>query len=610
MIILKQIISILLFVIILNQFSFSQTTHFAVIVDPQIGLQDSEGKLLSAIENINSRNDLDFVIVFGNISSDGSYSKLNSANNLLQELKIPYYVAPGINEVSLAANGGIDYSQSIGGDGFSFNLANKMFLSINSFIPYNPYLKRINIDESKWIKDFIASSDFKSLILFSSVSPPEMQNRDELNGILSKVDNALMFIVDENQYEREKFENLDIIKLPVVTGKDLFYNSIKFNDDTVYVFKSLLAEMSDLLIDSFKLQPLDIRAIDKKDVLIHSGQVKINHVISFYETHLAKPLFSESLIYTASKTGTINATDEFGNQKWQYYAGGTMFHSPARYKDILAAVIFESDLITLNANNGDVLQIIGLSENINGPPSLIDIRHNGYDTKGIIVTTVTGAIYCYELFSLELVWSQKTMKGRISSAPLSEKNMVIFCNRKGEVFALNSDNGTLVWKTRLGKNDVPHLNFTSPLTDGKNVYVLLDHNILAAIDLLQGTLRWTNNNIPHQHTFIMDVNGQILVKGNDKNYMLVSSSDGKLISTFPSFSNTYFPGNFVKTEKFILNGTSEGDVVMIDPNLNVTVLFNSFNAPVVSVTTLDSDSFVSLDMNGNLIFFELIEMKE
>jgi outer membrane protein assembly factor BamB len=600
-------LAILIIFIILSDFQYihSQPINFAVITEPLIGSKNSETNLKSIVDQINVRKDLDFVVIFGNVSSDGSFQLLNTADNILTKLKIPYYVSPGINDISKADNGGIDYFQSIGSDGFSFTFGNKIFLSINPALPFNTYLHRINVDEIKWISDFITSSGLNSLLLFSPVAPDKIQNNENLRNILSKVDTWLIFCGSDDQYKREKYFGSELISLPALSGKELSYNTIKIENDTIYIFRQSVAEKSDLLIDMLNISTIDIEPIEKKVTEIFSDNIIINEAINFNETHLAEASYNDGLINTASKNGTIKAIDTRGNLKWEYYTGGTMFHAPVRYRDLLAATIFESDLITLNANNGELIQVMGLSENISAPPVLIDIRHNGYDTKGVIVSTVSGNIFCYELFSFELVWSQKNVKGRISSIPLQEKSMVIFCNSKGEVFALNSDNGTLVWKYMLGTGNQKYLNLAGPVTDGRNVYVLYEENILTALDLLQGTQRWVNSELPHQHSMIVKDDKHILVKGKDNNYFLISSADGKLIRSFPSLSRNYFPNNFVLTDNFILNGNSEGDIVMIDNNQNVSQLFNSFSAPVVSINAIDENSFVSLDLDGNLIFFDI-----
>lgn len=597
--------SFIISIFLLSSVAFPQQIKFAVISDPLIGLTNSEYNLNFTIAHLNTRNDLDFVIIFGNISNDGLYQKLNTADNLFSELKLPYYTAPGISDISKSLSGGVDYLQTLGRDGFSFNFNGINFISINSAIPFNPYLQRINIDELRWINDFITSSGSDRSFLFSSTSPEDIQNTNDLHKIISKSSYTVIFGADVKQYSREKFGAVDVIKLPRSAEKVITYNTVKLENDTLFFFRRLITDKVDSLLDKVHLSKSIVPEIIKNEIDVYSDIVTINKIIKLNETHLAKAVFKDGLIFTASKNGLINAIDIQGNLRWNYNTGGTLLNTPDRFRDLLAAVIYESDLITLNANNGDVFQIMGLSENISAPVLLIDVVHNGVKTKGIIVSTSSGDIYCYELFSLELIWNQKNIKGRMLSAPLQHDNMLIFSNLNGEVFALNSDNGTLIWRHRVSRENKIFKNLSSPVTDGRNVYVLFDENILIALDLLQGTQRWINTNTPHQHSLLIKDDKELLIKGKDNNYVSVSASDGKLIRSSPSFSNKYFSNNFLMNENFILNGNAEGDVLMIDFDIKVTKLFNSFSVPVLSITQIDNNSYISLDMDGNLIFFNL-----
>lgn len=583
----------------------AQQINFAVIADPLIGSKNSETSLKSIVDNINIRKDLDFIVIFGNISTDGSYQKLNTADNIISKLKIPYYTAPGVFDISNSLNGGVDYLQAIGRDGFSFSYAGSTFISLNSAIPFNPNLQRISIDEIKWINDFITSSGLDKLFLFSSTPPSDIQNKNDLNNILNKVSHSVIFSTDEKQYRKDKYEDIDVIRFPGLSEKEVAYNVVSFENDTLSVFKRLLTDKSDLLTDMIPLRKSPVIETTKKEIEVFSDFVTIKKTINLSETHLANAFYKDGLIFTTSKNGLINAIDIQGNIKWDYFTGGTSFNPPDRFRDLLAAVIYESDLITLNANNGNVYQIIGLSENISAPPLLIDVVHNGVKTKGIIVSTTSGGIFCYELFSLELIWNQRSIRGRMLALPLQQGNMLIFSNLNGEVFALNSDNGTLIWRYRVSRENKTFMNLTSPVTDGRNVYVLFENNILTAIDLLQGLQRWINNNTPHQHSLIIKDDKHLLIKGKDNNYILISSLEGKLVRSFPSFSTNYFPSNFLMDKSFILNGNAEGDILMIDSNLRVNKLFNTYSTPVVSITKIDDITFISLDTDGNLIFFDI-----
>ncbi|MBS4034281.1 MAG: PQQ-binding-like beta-propeller repeat protein [Ignavibacterium sp.] len=588
----------------------AQETQFAVIADPLLGSKNSETILITIVDNINNRNDLDFVIVFGDISTDGSYAKLNSADNILSKIKIPYYVAPGSNDISEAINGGIDYFQSIGGDGFSFSYSSAIFISINPSLPFNTELKRISVNEKRWVSDFIASSGKNELFLFTPVIPVEIQNRNDLLNALNNVEYPFIFSSNTDKYSREEFDGIELIKLPSLNEKQTGYNTIRIENDSIYIFSRLLADKSDLLIDVIPIEPAAIQSEIDKTATVFESSVSIKNTINLNDLHLAGALSNEGSVYTASKDGIITCFDDKGNKKWDFFAMGTMFHSPVRYKDVLAAVIFEGDLITLNANNGDVLQVIGMGRNIINAPALIDIEHNGYKTKGIIITTVSGEIFCYELFSLELVWSHKLNKGRITAKPLQVGNILIFNNWNGEVFALNSDSGTIIWRFKLPGATGTIKTFSSPLSFEQTVFVLYGDDIIVSIDLLQGTHKWINNKVSHQHSFALKPDGQIIVKGNNNSIIILSSADGKLIKSLPSMSNNYFPNNIVVSDNFILNGTAEGDVFLIDNNFSLIKLFNSFDAPIRSISEVKPDSFVSLDIDGNLIFFDIKQIRK
>ncbi|HSL89789.1 MAG TPA: PQQ-binding-like beta-propeller repeat protein [Ignavibacteriaceae bacterium] len=604
---------VLAFIILLTlnlQFLSAQATQFAIIADPLIGEKNSETILKNIVDNINNRNDLDFVIVFGNISTDGTYAKLNSADNILSKIKIPYYVAPGSNDISEAINGGIDYLQSIGGDGFSFSYSSAIFISINPSLPFNTELKRFSVNEKRWVSDFKASSGNNKLFLFTPVTPVEIQNRNDLLIALNNVEYPFILSSDTDKYSREKFEGIELLKLPSLNEKQTGYNAIRIENDSIYIFSRQLADKSDLLIDVIPFKPVSIQSEFEKTATIYESSVIIRKTINLKELHLAGVLSNEGSVYTASKDGVITCFDDKGNKKWDYFAMGTMFHSPVRHKDVLTAVIFEGDLITLNANNGDVLQVMGMGKNITNAPALIDIEHNGYETKGIIITTLSGEIFCYELFSLELVWSHKLNKGRITAMPLQIKNILIFNNWNGEVFALNSNSGTIIWRYKIPGATGTTKTFSSPLSFEQNVFVLYGDDIIVSIDLLQGTQKWINSKIPHQHSFAIKPDSQIIVKGNDNSFIILSNADGKIFKKITSPGNNYFPNNIVVSEEYLLNGTSEGDILLIDNNFSSIKILNSFDAPIISISEVKPGTFVSLDIDGNLIFFDIKQIRK
>jgi 3',5'-cyclic AMP phosphodiesterase CpdA len=82
---------------------------FAVLSDPHIALKESENTwkmfhysqdvLSWAIDEINKRNDIDFVLVPGDLTKDSEPYNHRAVKAMLDKLDVPYYVIPGNHDV-------------------------------------------------------------------------------------------------------------------------------------------------------------------------------------------------------------------------------------------------------------------------------------------------------------------------------------------------------------------------------------------------------------------------------------------------------------------------------------------------------------------------------
>jgi len=82
---------------------------FAVLSDPHVALKESENTwkmfhysqdvLSWAIDEINKRNDIDFVLVPGDLTKDSEPYNHRAVKAMLDKLDVPYYVIPGNHDV-------------------------------------------------------------------------------------------------------------------------------------------------------------------------------------------------------------------------------------------------------------------------------------------------------------------------------------------------------------------------------------------------------------------------------------------------------------------------------------------------------------------------------
>ena len=110
---------------------------------------------------------------------------------------------------------------------------------------------------------------------------------------------------------------------------------------------------------------------------------------------------------------------------WEFETNGTIYSNPIIEKDLAIAATNEGELFTININTGDLFQVIGIGETITSDIALVDIEYKSMNTKGICFGTAEGNFYCYELYSLELIWWNNGTKKLINSSVISTKGKAI-----------------------------------------------------------------------------------------------------------------------------------------------------------------------------------------
>src|SRR6476659_6081343 len=113
--------------------------RFAFLSDTHIGSPDgkAEDDLRRTVADINQMTDISFVVITGDITELGTNEEIKRAKQLLDELKIPYYIIPGNHDTGWSESGGDSFIKIFGNDKFSFEYNGIRFLGCAS----GPYLR-------------------------------------------------------------------------------------------------------------------------------------------------------------------------------------------------------------------------------------------------------------------------------------------------------------------------------------------------------------------------------------------------------------------------------------------------------------------------------------
>jgi hypothetical protein len=323
----------------------------------------------------------------------------------------------------------------------------------------------------------------------------------------------------------------------------------------------------------------------------------------------SKPAINKNNIYLTGKYGSIVSLDINGKKLWELETNGTIYSSPKVEKDLVVIATNEGDLFTINVNNGNVFQVIGIGETITSDIELVDIEHNGMKTKGICFGTAEGNFYCYELYSLELIWWNNGVKEIINSSVATVKGKVLFHDKKGTLYCLSTNNGALLWKWEVQSLNFNPLFKSDIIIKDNNIYLIDADGDLHCIDALLGTKKWSKRKIEATGKIELDDKKNEIVLHSAKNKLLtVSLTERKVIKEIilPGTTKNEIATDIFLANKNIYVGFTDGSVFEIRENFRI--IFEG-NAPIVSINEMNGNILVT-DYDGNLTLLDISKDKK
>ncbi len=348
-------------------------------------------------------------------------------------------------------------------------------------------------------------------------------------------------------------------------------------------------------------QPLaDISNSQKADSLLQkSWEINQNNNSS------TKFILANDKLFSCFDDGLVYCYNLEGKEKWTNDLMGTIKNNAVQYKDIFLSATVEGDLYSINSNNGEIIQVLGIGENITTDLSLIDLINSGYQSKGIVFGTSEGNIFCYDIFTFELIWEKNISLHSLAAKPEISGDKIIITDSFASLYCINAKTGALIWKYVFKNNE--NFDFKNlPLCDGKTVFTFTPNHELIAIDLLLGKRIWTTTELKIVNNFSFYDGKQYLIL-LDKQGMLIilSSKDGKEIPKIELKKLDVFSFEYEELDNFKLIGFSDGSIIRIENNKVFTELIDADNIPITSLKIISDKNFIVRKSNGIITSYKI-----
>lgn len=262
---------------------------------------------------------------------------------------------------------------------------------------------------------------------------------------------------------------------------------------------------------------------------------------------------SKDLVIIGTDTGVYGLNKETGSVKW-YQNIGKAYSKPVIVDNTVIISFSNGDLYAFDLNTGSIKWKLELSYS----GEISEINQNK-------ICIGSGNIcYCINIKNKEILWEFET-SGKITAAPMIEKNSVYFGSWDGNVYSLDLSTGTLKWtfKTGWGIDTKPYIS------DGM-VFVGSNDNNFYALDEKSGDLVWyfTCKSGIHSSS---DVYGEYVFFGSDDGRIYaLNKINGDLSWSFsPGYSINNGDVNNYITTPIISDPVVENGVVYISAKGNI-----------------------------------------
>ena len=150
-----------LFFLLLSGFYFSafaiKPFRFALLSDLHISSTNREPSedLQLAVMDVNAQPGIDFVIISGDVSNLGDTLSLRMAKNMLQKLKMPYYIIPGNHDVKWYETGSTNFIAVFGDTKFDFTHNGIAFIGFTTAPLNSKGTGFIQPEDLNWMKKML-----------------------------------------------------------------------------------------------------------------------------------------------------------------------------------------------------------------------------------------------------------------------------------------------------------------------------------------------------------------------------------------------------------------------------------------------------------------------
>lgn len=615
---MKYLFSLLFVALMLQTNAQIKPFRFAFISDTHIGSPNggAEEDLRRTVADINQMTDIAFVVLTGDITELGTTAEIKKAREILDELKVPYYIIPGNHDTGWSESGGVAFGQIFGYDKFVFTYNGIRFIGCAS----GPYVRmsdgHIPRDAVNWLDKLLADTPDDLPVIFLNHYPLDngLDNWYEAIDRLKQKNTIAALCGHGHTNKAMNFEGI-----PAVMGRSNLrakaeiggYNLVDVREDSLLFSErrpgqKTLSSWTGLKIEKHAYQKTSADLRPSYTVNDSFPKVKVRWKFSDEANVIATPATDGKLVFFGNSLGNFSALDiKSGRKRWNYQTGGAVFSSPA--VDGQKVIVGSGDgyLYCFDAAKGRIVWKYKADAAILGSPLIKD---------GIVY--IGASDHCFRAISVNSgkeIWRFSGLDGPVMSKPVVEGNQVIFGAWDRNLYALDIKTGSLNWKWNNGSSV---RNFSPaaciPVVKDDVVYIVAPDRYLTALDIKTGTTLWRNNEATVRESIGISADGRWIYSKTMNDFVVAFATSREKQSVAwkinCGFGYEHVPSMLIEKEQTVAFGTKSGRIYSFDPVKQVIKWVHKIdNSMVNTVNMLSGNRILAATMDGKVTLLEVAD---
>lgn len=449
------------------------------------------------VRDVNSLQDLDFVLVGGDVTDFGTDEEIEAVKSMLDSLRYSYYIVAGNHDAKWSESGCDTFGKVFGYDHFDFTRKGWRFIGCNC----GPDMRMAPALLPKESMDWLGSLEGGQKTVFINHYPQDTSvlNYFDVTRELKRIGTRFLIGGHWHSNHAMEYDGLPgvLCRSTLSARKNPGYTIIKLWDDHVTVSERRLYGSTPITFEPWYSK--DLKAVEsgeeydsgglpsgypwmRYDVNEDASSKGITQVWKFQEDSNIASGFAtwKDKAWYATTSGTVCCVSlKDGSRIWSETFGGRIFSTPVYCDGILVFGCADGFIYALDAKRGSVIWCRKASKSVLASPVVMDGK--------VFVGSSDGIFRCLSLKDGDTVWEYPRVEGFVECRPYVDEDQVVFGTWANKLYSLDPDDGSLQWVWKCAKTSRMYSPAAVwPVKSHGKIFIAVPDRCLYVLDAVTG----------------------------------------------------------------------------------------------------------------------------